>query len=349
MIPKYKITMLGTSGAGKTAYMIGLYRALGLVPVEGFQMRPAGDLKAGAFGYDWFIKNDFDALSLNWPKATTGTPDDEGLTTWQFALDFEDTRICEWEWIDYRGAAMEEGFRRAAAGGEQSKVSQHLQNSDAVLIFGDSIQLVQPKRPLPTIIKNTGADIVNPVFKCTFGLDEKEHPTCKPPKAVVLVLTKAQSNLITDGWADDEYKKLRAMSADAFNAISSYCIRKKAIVRSRVVAVDIAAKGDVTDTITGEPPGKPVGVASPFNCSPSGYRCEAPLFCCFLEFFRREHHKALTEVERNSPSGKSIFQKTLDFFMKTARNKQEAEDQASRFYSAVERLETKVFKESWPL
>ena len=98
MSDSIKITMLGTTGAGKTCYMLGMYAAM----------------EMGFHGFTFSASNSDDGLKLNnmWEKLLDGDGDErwplgtDKTKTYNFSLNHGFRKIMGFEWQDYRGGAL---------------------------------------------------------------------------------------------------------------------------------------------------------------------------------------------------------------------------------------------------
>jgi len=132
MTTAIKITSLGTSGAGKTCFMLGMYSAMQL-GVRGFTFStPDLDLDLRLTS-EW--RNLVDTQGDDrWP------PPNDKAQTLMFDFNFGFKRIMGFEWYDYRGAALNETTKDEQLGG----LLRHLEQSEAVILCLDGNQFAVP-------------------------------------------------------------------------------------------------------------------------------------------------------------------------------------------------------------
>jgi double-GTPase-like protein len=116
-----KITMLGTTGAGKTCFMVGMYAML----------------RAGHRGFTFSCEEDLDLeLSRRWmtmlepgkDRFPPKTPDGEFRHRFSFNYGFRP--VFEFEWLDYRGGALYDN----QSSEEFQRLKNHLLNSTCVML-----------------------------------------------------------------------------------------------------------------------------------------------------------------------------------------------------------------------
>jgi hypothetical protein len=140
------VTMLGTSGSGKTTYLLGMYAAL----------------SGGQDGF--FLHSDDDDLDLelseNWealadegvvPPPTADTP-----KSYPFAFRTGFTRLVTVDWLDYRGGAMTD--RSGAA--DSAQLIDRLARSDSIYLTldGELLQNGVDERNSAVIRRGTKAE-----------------------------------------------------------------------------------------------------------------------------------------------------------------------------------------------
>ncbi|HEY1790224.1 MAG TPA: hypothetical protein VGJ73_18915 [Verrucomicrobiae bacterium] len=299
---KYTITMLGPSGCGKTAYMLGLYRSMGLFSLEldnsgcgRFGLSHSGTTKEQAETIDWFFEHDFNHSGLVWPPGT----DDGETPTWEFAIEWNDLTLASWEWMDYTGREIRKTIRANAKGGKQTAIEGRLKMSDAVIIVVDSIIFSQDN--LQAISVEAEAMLVNWVFENVFLKSQKF------PEVVLFVLTKINSDLVQERFTQNNCKELHDRIGKVFEKTIRYLKDKIPAENCRIVAVDVGGRGQIRDEWqqNGSPDSKKLH--SKILVPPSSYHCEVPLLCCFDRLFGKEygdlrssliHYKATGRLQR---------------------------------------------------
>lgn len=129
-----KITMLGTTGSGKTVYMAAMSDLFFYEGVRGFTIAN----REATYGSDTFVHRGFDeANTLShgvFPAGTTNS------LVMPLELRYRGERIIDLDWIDYRGGAISElakGFDNPA----NAEILAALLASDVVMVFTDAAVL----------------------------------------------------------------------------------------------------------------------------------------------------------------------------------------------------------------
>lgn len=168
------ITMLGTTGSGKTCYMLGMYAVM-REGVEGFTFTTRDE--------DPDLDMDLE-LSERWERLVYGTgperwPEANSVGTKSYAFDFTYglSRMIGFDWIDYRGGAL----RDTPSEADVRELKQHLSRSSAVLLCVSGENFV-PGRPRPV---SAGAETPRMIkFLIESLQSRRERP------AVGIVITK---------------------------------------------------------------------------------------------------------------------------------------------------------------
>lgn len=102
-----RISMLGQSGSGKTTYMCALHEAMIENEFVGFSIVPHtngsndGLMAIGMLENISFCR---DGQNIQFPDGTVDT------TFWSFDLMYRNSKLCDLDWIDYRGGKIDEIF-----------------------------------------------------------------------------------------------------------------------------------------------------------------------------------------------------------------------------------------------
>lgn len=118
-----RITMLGTTGVGKTTFLTAMYHELGEVGRNGFKLRAQ--------------RNAHIVLSRNWKELVqshTWPKPNADYSEFHFELRHQDISIKEFDFVDYRGGAITD-LEEAE---HYKKLSNDVERSDGLLILGDS-------------------------------------------------------------------------------------------------------------------------------------------------------------------------------------------------------------------
>ena len=170
-----RITMLGTIGAGKTCFLVGMY----------------ADMSGGRRGFT-FSTNPDDDLDLSdkwsrliveagpdrWPPPTGDQP-----RSYTFGFNYGFRRIMEFDWIDYRGGALSDRSTKA----DVQELKRYLKQSSCVMLCVSGEHLQEPKNAA-VVRAQTGIGRLNSFLtelREELGRQKKELP------AVIIVVTKS--------------------------------------------------------------------------------------------------------------------------------------------------------------
>lgn len=188
------ITMLGTTGSGKTAYMAGINEAFVNKSTNDISLRPSMELREALASIAelrnlGFIREG----KLGFPTPTTET------VVFPFNLHYREQRICKFDWIDYKGGFIDTLFQDDPSKAEI--VFAHMLDSDALMIFIDSIKLAKIAN-IGQCRYATGASSMSIILH--------EFATQYPDynKAVTILLTKCDSDLIDQRYKENDYAGL---------------------------------------------------------------------------------------------------------------------------------------------
>jgi GTPase SAR1 family protein len=269
-----KITMIGKSGAGKTSYMAALHEVLGANTIQGFSISPSAAnykdsiRKLGVFDDLSFAKRNF-----SFPPGTNQT------TIWSFDLFHQTRLVCDFEWIDYRGGILEDIFASDLDlnTGKQAAVDElmgHIAMSNAVLLFADAITLTRYSNRNERRM-HSGARIINALIKLYGAYNQQRNLN------IVIVITKADSDLIESKWKENNYEQLSNLGLNAFEEVATLIRSNGRQWSGAIICVGAVGEGNVCSVIT-----KPETFRSPYivNATISKYpepmNAHHPLFYC---------------------------------------------------------------------
>lgn len=177
MAAEVKITMLGTSGAGKTCYMLGLYSIMQL-GLEGFTLSTT-DLDD-----DLLLTSLWENLVDNeekdrWPPGTGIEP-----RRYEFDFSYGIKRLIGFDWLDYRGGAMLDTSAKA----DVQALVNRLQESSCVFlcVSGEFLKEELNKTQLRSAARKAGVHRMN-LFLTDVAKNMEEH---QRPFPIVIVITK---------------------------------------------------------------------------------------------------------------------------------------------------------------
>ena len=169
-----RITMLGTLGAGKTCFLVGMY----------------ADMSGGRRGFT-FSTNPDDDLDLSdkwsrlieagpdrWPPATSAQP-----KSYTFGFNYGFRRIMEFDWIDYRGGALSDRSTEA----DVQELKRYLKQSSCVMlcVSGEHLQELKNAAVVRAQTRIGRMNSFLTELREELGRQRKELP------AVIIVVTKS--------------------------------------------------------------------------------------------------------------------------------------------------------------
>lgn len=180
-----RITMLGTSFSGKTTYLSAMLGLFYEGAIEGFNVRPFNTSDSAVVAEIELINTLY--RSGRFPDST-----DDDLRSLSLSLYKYDKKLVDFDFIDYRGGALEK-IARNEDSQELGQLSTAILASDVVLIFVDAIVLKECNndavarqqlgvRPITTVLLRA----------------KKEMDPCEKKIKVVFVLTKTDASTISE-------------------------------------------------------------------------------------------------------------------------------------------------------
>lgn len=203
-IPEFTVTMLGSSGSGKTVYMHAFselfrYSNVSLHKIEGIgdtlEEKIAQDEKLRNMSWTRILQDNRGQLVM--PR---GTVDRE---EWQFQLTHANQPMCKFNWIDYRGGSLDE----FSEGTDEAKFLMNLLSySDAIILFIDSIPLFYYEDKANRL-RWSGADTITGIINSYSTFQNSPEYLQSPDNAsrnkerhlaISVVLSKCDSDLIDE-------------------------------------------------------------------------------------------------------------------------------------------------------
>ena len=170
-----KITMLGTTGAGKTSYLLGMYAVM-QTGIQGFT------LSAKDMDLDLELTERWEKLISvkgedRWPTPNAGAMEHYGFN---FSYGFRP--LMGFEWLDYRGLALSD---RSTEQDVQDLV-QYLSESQCLFLCISGEHLIEPVSP--STVREIKSDRMNQFIQQY--ISEKKQPSDRDPFPVAIVITK---------------------------------------------------------------------------------------------------------------------------------------------------------------
>lgn len=310
-----KITMIGISGSGKTTYMAALHEVLGINQVKNYFITPtAGDMtkgikRFGQFGDLSFAKTDSNEnIVYKFPEATSQT------TFWSFDLLHNSLRnsqtVCNFEWIDYRGGLLQNIFTDLDHMPDDSRtrdLTAHISFSNAVFLFADSVMLTKTKNPSERKIL-TGARLINQWLR----LFSVHYPNRN--LTVMIILSKADSDLIEDEWKEDNYAKLVKAGSECFDEVVRLSHLSKPNWICGIVPIGAIGNGHLKSNIIKD---KPLSINTAIIPYPDPMNIEHPLFFCLGQTLLKmrdtaaldivDYQRRIEDIMKRSPLWQNIL------------------------------------------
>lgn len=287
--------MLGISGAGKTSYMAGLAQRMCNVGVGGFTIAPTGsNAAAAAVERSRFTQLMFSSNDYYFPPGTIST------SKWIFALSKNGKAGPLFEWVDFRGGFIDQ-LHRGVDETSRSQVEEFLryaQASDALLIFVDSVRLYRYQdnpSALEAFIR------VSPLFQ--YLIDISREDCSRPGRSIIIVNTKADSDLLPSDMQRDNFMPLNLLSHRLFRRH----IDPLFAFGWHVGFCSVGAVGIGSVKSTENPPKsfrEPPEISVSISNHPNPINVETPLLYCLLQEVRRisalgENRVAQLDYERS--------------------------------------------------
>ena len=170
-----KITMLGTTGAGKTSYLLGMYAVM-QTGIQGFTLA-AKDM-------------DLDLeLTERWEKliSVTGadrwpTPNAATMEYYGFDFSYGFRPLMGFQWLDYRGLALSDRSTEQ----DVTDLVEYLRESQCLFLCISGEHLVD--QITPNTVREIKSDRMNQFIQQYISITKQ--PTTQNPFPVVIVITK---------------------------------------------------------------------------------------------------------------------------------------------------------------
>jgi GTPase SAR1 family protein len=177
-IPRAKITMLGTTSAGKTCYMLGMYARMQM-GVEGFTLRSI-DLEQ-----ELELTDRWDKLVMEHGKDRWPPPNEGNTENYVFEFSYGFKPLLQFEWLDYRGGAL-----RARPDERDQKILQaHLMESETLVLCVSGEHLTEKVDDATLNVKARNANI-NAMNWFLTELSKQRELSRERPFPVVILITK---------------------------------------------------------------------------------------------------------------------------------------------------------------
>ena len=174
-LEEIKITMLGTTGAGKTSYLLGMYAVM-QTGVQGFT------LAANDMDLDLELTQRWEKLiSLKgedrWP-----TPNAAAMEYYGFDFSYGFRPLMSFQWLDYRGLALSDRSTEQ----DVADLVQYLQESACLFLCISGEHLIN--EITPSTVREIKSDRMNQFIQQYISVNKE--PDSHNPFPVALIITK---------------------------------------------------------------------------------------------------------------------------------------------------------------
>jgi len=303
-----RITMVGASGSGKTSFLSGVYQSMVDDSINGLKFVPVGNISDKMKGISRLSEVSIIENGLRFASGTAST------TTFPLTLKKRDDKICDFEFIDYRGGTIEDMFAGDADAKDAAEIQEHIRKSDAVIVFADSV-LLSHYQNIQQCRLATKANRINILFDLLSQHFEKWN------LSVLLALTKADDPTIPKEYKDDYFYELRRKGLTVFKGVSE-CVGRHRDSNWSFGVVPVSAVGfNVAHTEKFETgvPATPVGFRSTIKAEyfPSPFNIDVAMIhsiYCVLKaweyectYFRDENFEKLKKENKNNTFWGNLF------------------------------------------
>jgi GTPase SAR1 family protein len=299
-----KVTMVGISGSGKTAYMSSLYEALGDGGQNdsGFYIAPRSMQQ---FDQAILSVGDFSRFSLTdkfkWPDGTQQT------TVWPFTVYHSSKPVTYFDWIDYRGGilteitdAVDSNNISESMRGEVTELASHIELSNAVILVVDAFVLTYYSN-VKEARHRSGARRIHEIFTT--------YSRIYPDRNLTFVIMMTKADTVHAKWKSDNYAPLIERGLEVFNQMVSLC-KENPSWEGSIVPVSAVGEGNVQRTIT------PTGdIMYPFKSEdkiigfPVPLNAEHVLFYCLAQILKQMKSEATMSIRQREEELSEILQK----------------------------------------
>lgn len=170
-----KIAMLGTSGAGKTSYLLGMYAVM-QTGVQGFT------LSAKDIDLDLELTERWEKLISVTGEDRWPTPNAASMEHYHFDFSYGFRPLIAFEWLDYRGLALSDRSTEQ----DVMDLVEYVSQSQCLFLCISGEYLVDPVSP--NTVREIKSDRMNQFIQQYISV--KKQPNNQQPFPVAIVITK---------------------------------------------------------------------------------------------------------------------------------------------------------------
>jgi hypothetical protein len=186
-----KIIMLGTTGTGKTCYMVGMSIWMQTRGINGFTITSADHNQSRRIKNQWSDMTKKQGLE-RWPAGTVDAP-----LTYKFNFNYAAKTFAKFDWLDYRGGALPD----AEEAPDRKELVDKLENADCIFLCISAEYLALASSEGNTFDAALEAE-VGTMNSLLTVIHDKRKPTPDKPFPIAIVVTKADllaNNSIKEG------------------------------------------------------------------------------------------------------------------------------------------------------
>jgi GTPase SAR1 family protein len=174
-LEEIKITMLGTTGAGKTSYLLGMYAVM-QTGIQGFT------LAANDMDLDLELTQRWEKLISLQGEDRWPTPNAAAMEYYGFDFSYGFRPLMGFQWLDYRGLALSDRSTEQ----DVADLVQYLTESECLFLCISGEYLIEPISP--TTVREIKSDRMNQFIQQYVGTNKNPNP--QKPFPVAIVITK---------------------------------------------------------------------------------------------------------------------------------------------------------------
>lgn len=219
----YKILMLGTSGVGKTVLMTSMLRDF-LMAKSGLNIETRPELRNE-------ILTNYDTLCRD-----SQLPASARHTEWNFIVKYDDFKLFNFSWIDYRGGSLEpENALNRANPMDFERIYDFLKEANAVLILADAQEFLQHPAKVRRELSAFRSYVESSLKRCPRGLH------------LVLALTKIDTVALKRGLLFTRWNEGEILETcnEAFQSVFQDLARNNDSVLCDVIPISSFGKSGV--------------------------------------------------------------------------------------------------------
>lgn len=175
-----KITMLGTSGSGKTVYMSAMSEMFYNGDFDGYTIAN----RENNYASNAFVNKGFDNINTLYQNGRFPSGTSSSIVM-PLELRYNGKRLIDIDWIDYRGGAIKE-LANGVENPQNAEILAALIASDVVLVFVDAAALKVCKNNI-TVRSRVGANEISQLLSI---VTQRKHID------IIFLLSKADSSMI---------------------------------------------------------------------------------------------------------------------------------------------------------